>query len=272
MIFRPATRQRQVTREAADAAANRQEHVKLRREYLQTVQSLQELEAEVQQHKAEYWELNVGVLEALLKSVSGNLKDGSPAPHLEPAERAKEYADFLDKAWKTIRIIRDNGVTGEKIDQAEFRLENLKSHVSAMKLEADVNEGRRVAPLPALKPQPVARKDAPSDPFKTIGTGVTILDPRADDSDRIITITPASTGDDLLREFLATHPLLLKQILLRDLPPESGENPIEVSDEKARSKAQIPPGWVPCQCPGAHEGLGIWVEGTMYHDPSYHCP
>src|SRR2546423_13836111 len=127
---RPATRQRQVTREAADAAANRQEHVKLRREYLQTVQSLQELEAEVQQHKAEDWELNVGVLEELLKSVSGNLKDGSPAPHLEPAERAKEYADFLDKAWKTIRIIRDNGVTGEKIDQAEFRLENLKSHVS----------------------------------------------------------------------------------------------------------------------------------------------
>ncbi|RWP80454.1 hypothetical protein [Mesorhizobium sp.] len=34
----------------------------------------------------------------------------------------------------------------------------------------------------------------------------------------------------------------------------------------------VPAGWVPCKCPAAHAGLGKWVKGVYYHEPSHICP
>lgn len=72
--------------------------------------------------------------------------------------------------------------------------------------------------------------------------------------------------------FLGSHKDLQRKILSKDLPPESNSRAIEVTDMKAEGEGQIPYGWVPCSCPDAHAGLGIWVKGTMWHARQYICP
>lgn len=84
--------------------------------------------------------------------------------------------------------------------------------------------------------------------------------------------TPSSNKPSSMREFLTTNQALHNQILSNRLPPESGSKPIIITDGKVNNRTQIPYGWVPCSCPGDHAGLGIWFEGTMYHDPAYICP
>jgi hypothetical protein len=37
-------------------------------------------------------------------------------------------------------------------------------------------------------------------------------------------------------------------------------------------RALLPSDWVPCQCPPAHPGAGMLVDGVQYHTPLLHCP
>jgi hypothetical protein len=49
-------------------------------------------------------------------------------------------------------------------------------------------------------------------------------------------------------------------------------------EEETRRRQQedeanrIPPGWVPCSCPGAHSPYGKFVRGTLYHPDNVRCP
>jgi len=79
-----------------------------------------------------------------------------------------------------------------------------------------------------------------------------------------------------LAKWLAKHPTLLRRVLENNLPPEGKDNPIVLSDQQATSMSQIPKGWIECQCPYDHPGLGIFIkekDGTIrqFHDPSFRC-
>jgi hypothetical protein len=65
---------------------------------------------------------------------------------------------------------------------------------------------------------------------------------------------------------------LYSRMLNGNIPPEARQGPIELSDLKGKDASQVPPGWIPCQCPGDHPGLGIVVKGVQYHSPAFHCP
>jgi len=43
--------------------------------------------------------------------------------------------------------------------------------------------------------------------------------------------------------------------------------------ERINAEARrIPVGWMRCSCPGAHGGLGKWVDCVLYHRPGLDCP
>jgi len=79
-----------------------------------------------------------------------------------------------------------------------------------------------------------------------------------------------------LSKWLSEHPDFLRRILENNLPPESKNQPIEVSDHEAKDVSEIPPGWVECQCPRDHPNLGIFIrmDGVVkqFHDPAFRCP
>ena len=108
-------------------------------------------------------------------------------------------------------------------------------------------------------------------------TGLIILDP-----DRgIVGIKQTPTYTDgytlsivsgKLIDWIANHPIFMRRILTNDLPPESEQTPIELSDGEVKSELQIPPGWIICKCPAQHPGLGKIFNGVQYHDPRFMCP
>ena len=79
-----------------------------------------------------------------------------------------------------------------------------------------------------------------------------------------------------LSKWLSEHPDFLRRILENNLPPESKNQPIEVSDQEAKNVSEIPPGWVECQCPADHPNLGIFIRMDrvvrQFHDPAFRCP
>lgn len=74
------------------------------------------------------------------------------------------------------------------------------------------------------------------------------------------------------KAFLTDHPDLHNKVLSGNLPPESKSQPIEVTSGTVQNASQIPYGWIVCQCPAVHVGLGAFFQGVQYHPNNYHCP
>jgi hypothetical protein len=83
-----------------------------------------------------------------------------------------------------------------------------------------------------------------------------------------------SLGHSDMGNYFAKHASMYRRILEGDLPPEASKQIIQIGDLKLGPDARslIPANWVQCQCTGDHQGIGIWVGPSYYHDPSFSCP
>lgn len=94
----------------------------------------------------------------------------------------------------------------------------------------------------------------------------------SDSQSKSIDTPPSDLKGKELSDWIAKHPNFLRRILGNEMPPESKTKAIEVSDQEAKDTSQVPYGWVQCQCPWDHQGLGITVRGVQWHHPSFLCP
>jgi hypothetical protein len=51
----------------------------------------------------------------------------------------------------------------------------------------------------------------------------------------------------------------------------SASAPQRISIPEGILKRTIPPGWVPCQCPGRHPNAGLLIDGQRWHTPAIDC-
>ncbi len=199
---------------------------------------------------------------------------GASAGRPQPGDHADSTGADRNSA-KRKHIMDSPQSADELVSSISHKIETVSRDVGPIYLDYE-GDG-----IPTETPPPDLQGQAPQNWLREHQDFLKAVKRRTASMSKVTAVPPRElleTGKETeLSKWIAKHPKFLQRVLGNDVPPESKQGPLEVSDQEVTDLLQVPRGWVECQCPWDHPNLGVFIrdkEGRtrQFHDPAFNCP